>query len=258
MPEIYKLNPDAADNAIRLYPTLRCNLACSYCSNGPVSSKAPSPITGVLWERGLKRLSGSWVDRVLITGGEPFLYGGLAYVVNAVPLKIPVLVYTNLTLAVDSFLTSLKRDVVLRGSLHLIGRVDFYRKKIEELIRNPHILGVYLVVVEGTPPAEFYQDEFKGMDRVELHIVPNQWKMNMKTQGDRKRVKCMNKIMLFGPDGHRYPCVRKMRLGEEARVPFWEVKWDKVPREIGTQCPDCGLCAACDGLIESKLEVVDE
>lgn len=256
-----EFNVGAMDTAVRLYPTLRCNMSCTYCSNGLAGGVGLPSASKDKWVVGVKHLKDTKITRVHITGGEPFLYEGLVEIVNAVPLPLVTLVYTNLTIPPRKFLRDLRRKVIIRGSLHPPVGVEVYKAHVGEFLSHPDVSGIYLVMVAGGPAVSLYRRHFINMQDVELHSVANQWGINSKTQGVRRDARCRNKSRLFGPDGSRYPCVSHMQKGWDVsgRPLFWEVDWNKDDPWITTDsCGEYGCCTACDGLIESEVEVLGD
>jgi len=253
------LNKGSADKILRIYPTLQCNMQCSYCSNGSGGGSLPSA-KPELWVKGLVRLQSGQFSGVHITGGEPLMYPGLADLINAIPSAIGVIVYTNLTIPPDTLLRKLKREVGIRGSLHSPGGLDVYRTHVDMILKSNMVDYFVLIVVDGSPSRVAYLRHFNRISGTKLVISENQWVTSAKhkTCGVPRRVICKNRIYLYGPDGARYPCVTYMRRGWRTPDPvFWETDWQFVQREVRTECNEYGCCCACDGIIDSSIEFME-
>ena len=253
------------DRKIRIYPTLRCNMQCTYCSNGVTLGTSLPTATLENWVIGTERL-GSAVEKkenemhgVFFTGGEPTLYPRLLDFINAVPEGLGVMLYTNLTNPMESFVRGLRRPIEVRGSIHAPGSVEVYRANVEVLRTCSHVERLVLTLVAGTPAVVQYLRYFNNIKDVSLKISDNQWfsSQEHKLSGVPQRVVCKNFAFLYGPDGARYPCVSHMKRGWRSPEPmFWETDWGQITDEVRTECSDFGCCTACDGLLESEVEFI--
>jgi len=164
------------------------------------------------------------------------------------------MIYTNLTVPVDRFLRELEREVELRVSVHYPLNIEMIIKNLSKVRDSEKVLAVRVVMLtESAARVSYYQ---KLLDAGwNPTFTENQWGLNEKTSGlDKGMSDCTNRILLFGPDGHRYPCVKHL-LGREHKGPFfWETDWgNKDIERVQTRCAKFGRCMACDGIIDSVV-----
>ena len=82
---------------IYIYPTIKCNLNCSYCNVKWVTGKYPNKHEEMDFNK-WKKIIDSWDDvgEVIVTGGEPTLYKHLEELVDYLLKKgLCVRIYTN-------------------------------------------------------------------------------------------------------------------------------------------------------------------
>ncbi len=248
----FNLNTGTADNVIRIYPTLRCNMRCTYCSNGLDKPRIPEA-SAKFWVDGLKRLPNpKQIAAVHITGGEPFLYPYLTELVNAVPVDNGVMLYTNLTVPPKKFINGLKRKLSIRGSIHYPINAKEVKENIIALNNSPYVDSVSIVFLKESAAKVEYYKHFIRIPGISIAETNNQWGLNEKTAGIPKEVACTNRIWLFGPDGYRNQCIHHMREGIKSKERFNDIDWNVSSCDITVMCKNFGCCCACDGLIDSS------
>lgn len=103
--------------------TERCNLHCAHCFVSSTPVGADLPLT-VFTERVLPRLLAARVERVTLTGGEPFVHPDVLGFCQAVRDRgLPVGVCTNATLTTDEQIAALAR----LGGVHVNVSFDGFR-----------------------------------------------------------------------------------------------------------------------------------
>jgi len=212
----------------RCYLTLRCNLACAFCSNGHDIAKYREMTAGE-W---ISHIAFFGTRDVVFTGGEPTLHKDFYQVINGLARTHEMTVYTNCKESLaTSMLPCTPRLLTFRCSCHA-QTVEEAAKWIEHVtaIRG----GGYRVfwTTVHCPPAVLDVLKPHGITVDEPQYAP---------EAMDAPVKCHLPRRLVAPDGKRYHCVGKLVKGDPSgRVPYNSV--DTV------QCDTPGLCAACDSL----------
>lgn len=249
-----RLSGDAtpAELIPRVYPTLKCNLACPYCSDGLAYDKSAmgySSLTPAEWVAIIDSLPG---DSVIFTGGEPTLYRGLGEVINGVG-KSDVRVYTNLAFDHRAFLDSLKKPVTFFTSFHPCNKgvtADRSLLALKALLAHKNCAGVSSHHIIRHPAngtdAEIGQfvKAFKK-DGINLLTYGDQNVVNANSREAcahriARTVRCRLDRILLAPDGRRFFCVSKMvRMKEDGVIPR-----DSTAPEM--LCGEYGMCSPCD------------
>lgn len=247
------------DGKVRAYPTLRCNLNCEYCVN-----------TYVDGGRHLNKYSilqpSQWIDifnklnrDIVITGGEPFLYPGLAALVQGVNPRLKIRIYSNLMVPLKGDLAWLRRrGLSIYGSFHSSGgNDDIFTDNIRLLKKQGVTFSIHAINVQGKEKLKAVCAEKLGTDVPRIVIDEDQRDMfACSSKQFRKRALCERAHILIAPDGNRYQCVSRM----VRRVAPFENLLSEPMTTIrrAVKCPDYGYCAPCDGLGETKQVVINE
>ena len=256
-------NPATFDGHLRIYPVLRCNLACAYCVNeemGPTVKDYPR-VEPEAWAQAINRAG----RQVVLTGGEPFLYKGLEALCNMIDPQLKVRVYTNLCLDLAKRLSSLTRPVHFYVSWHPGQNADRERflaniGAIEASLHLSHTTHA----IEALESTDFLAEDLAWFaDRnLILDLDPDQRGFAGSGQATARPALCRRKIILIGPDGARYQCVSKLM---RAKDPLSNFLTGSAPTPIPTHtdaeellslCPEFGRCAPCDQLGQTRMDLL--
>jgi hypothetical protein len=250
----------------RIYPTLRCNCACTYCS---AEFRHRSDLKIQFKRRHLSPQN--WIDicskldtEILITGGEPFIYLGLMEIVEGIEQKVRI--NSNLGPASPADLDRLveRGNAFVMCSYHHGQRGalpfdDFARKvkilkeggigtKVSMVAKNPqHGMKVL------NPVKTMFQRRYgikASISHEARHYDP--WPGTTE-KGTGQAVRCETGCLrLVGPDGFRYPCQSKMarNVGQMEDL----LNEDPTGMEYVTECREFGLCLPCDRHGPRKIE----
>lgn len=245
------------DGRIRIYPTLRCNLKCGYCVNKPWSESFVGDERGTLsveeWAGILER-----ADRdVIVTGGEPFLYPHLANLLNTIRRK--VMVYTNLAVHPGGWINALTRPVKFRATLHPSGPPpEEFAARIRLLAFEGKFTGsIHVVDSAGAAFVRKAKAALSGKFPWPFGVLIDQRRQFREMSAGKRlrRVKCVSRNLLVGPNGVRYPCVSCLLAN---RLPQENLTEEPLRDEwVEVECEHWGACAPCDGLTERRLEFLD-
>ena len=247
-------NAAVFDGHLRVYPTLRCNLRCSYCVNeqmGARPQKFPET-TPVQWIQALNREK----RHVVFTGGEPFLYQGLIQVINNIAPELKVRVYSNFSLDVRPHLDSLRRPMHFYLSWHpqrKTGRALFL-DNVLHMQKNPLFTADIHALAAEENCHRLEQDiEFFRRNGLTVQRDSDQRDFIGCGRPNVAKAVCSKTIYLIAPDGSRFQCVS--RLVRDDR-PMENILHESLgPEEALDICPDFGNCAPCDGLGQTKMAI---
>ncbi len=246
------------DGNLRIYPTLRCNLACAYCVNEQVGRTVKNypPVDPDRWARALAREQ----KHVVFTGGEPFLYPGLVQVINSVDPKLKVRVYTNLCLPLEMQLAAIRRPVHFYVSWHPQKAADRERflANVQALTANPLFsCDIHAIDAEENRAQSLREDlDFFLSRNLRLDIDADQRTFAGSCAGTLRNALCAKRIYLIGPDGARYQCVSRLMRADRPMENM--LKGPLGPDMAAGLCPDFGNCAPCDQLGETVMHVLEE
>ena len=197
---------------MRIYLTLRCNQRCSYCVNRhnmkSFAGDKYEELAPATWIKIIKRCG----YPVAFTGGEPFLYPGLARLVNGIPDNISVRIYTNMTINPIDFINKVQRPVGFLVSYH--PKTISLGKLLEHLTPVMQCGRFHGMVHTVNLPA--HQKAIVEAERFFRNANPR-WKfapaddqrvlnMPMTSMKQKRLVRCTRLAMLVAPDCVRYPC----------------------------------------------------
>lgn len=237
---------------IHLYPTLRCNGKCSYCSNSSPTQKGVYSYD--------EKMPGYWIKliqnldpegwTIYLTGGEIFLYNGISDVLESIPEKASVCIYTNGMLISEKNLICIKSErISFRCSYHTgIGTPEDFLTAMEMLKQRSIPFQIFMV----DSPEEDALAMRIGFFRVkgyEIGIDYDQ-RRHLRKKG---RVRCFLPTKIVSPEGIVFHCVSRMirhKKGEENLFENQEIKDIE-----STLCDEPETCAPCD-LAVSYQEVV--
>lgn len=245
------------DGWVRIYPTLECNLRCSYCVNEfwPEMDKKNTyeQLPAEAWIDIINKLGRD----VIFTGGEPFLYPDLIKVINNISPKLKIKIYTNFMWDSEEFIREVNRQVEFYGSYHpCSGKPEKFLENINKLRSASKF--------NGSIHGILYEKQSKFMHKSADTFKKSEWNLELdddqyeifegSSKKFRKRVQCMSKSILIAPDGIRYQCVSKMvrKVGGHENLVHKKFKGPSISQE----CFDYGYCAPCDGLGVRSIRII--
>ena len=161
-----------------------------------------------------------------------------------------------MTLSPKKFIETVKRPVFFLGSYHP-SHIPRQRVKdhVLQLASCSNFSGVVHTVNNGysaREQAELLRD-FSDIPW-NFFLDQDQRKASNEkvSQKVEKSVLCRNRIILVGPDGFRYPCMRHMleHSSQKENLLLEELSGETVE----THCSHWGTCSYCDNLIEQVVE----
>jgi len=222
--------------SIHAYLTLRCLNGCSYCSNRlPVGEAVRhGELVSAYWQGLFVRIQDF---SLYLTGGEPFLYRGLADILS--DLKRSVFVYTSLREPIKSVLKKVRRRdrVIFRCSYHPEMRYyEQFRAQYDEVRRLGFSASIFMV--DRGAKSRKVVDRFKE-DGYGVIVDADQRKIPCK----KGRVACRLPTTIVSPSGHIYHCVSRMLRG----VGRGNMIFDRhIPEPATIECGEPHLCTPCD------------
>lgn len=220
----------------RIYLTLKCPMACSYCSNGPSPARYDE-LTADEW--------GEWFARnlrtpgVVFTGGEPTLHGGLADIVRmAVERCRRVEVYSNFFVAMNWASVPAHPHLHWRASCHA-QTADGARDWVAN-VEAARAAGHDIFTTTVLAPAEVLDVLRPYGVCVDVPQV--------KPAPMAPPVVCTLPRVLVAPDGNRYCCVGKLvRRSADGIVDV------NMAGSIICYTPD--QCAVCDSIASQRRQL---
>jgi MoaA/NifB/PqqE/SkfB family radical SAM enzyme len=260
----YLKNIKGYDGFVRIYPTLKCNLRCTYCANechknnGEDKKGEYEEVDFRIWADALKKIG----HPIIITGGEPTLYPQLIELLNALSSsKLMVKLYTNLVWSrefTNKFITKMKNEnVTLFVSYHSLVSPQKFAETILLLKNNNKFMGTIHTILQEEN-ADRVNTAIKLFENSGISVYTDE---NLDyeyyeavSQTNRRKVKCSKKIFIIAPDGNRYQCVSKMLRKKEPLENIFNEKCKELNPQITSICYDYGACANCDMLGNTKIK----
>lgn len=220
----------------RIYLTLRCPLACDYCTNGRYAG-GYEELGADDWLHRLEQLPGG---SVVLTGGEPTTHAAWVDIVNRCSKRVSI--YSSLSAPLDP--SALHRRVAWRASCHARDRsqAQEFIGQYRRLVAQGHPVRCFAV----RPPDEVLE-EF-GSEGIPISIDRFQ---DWPRVGDPRpsRLPCYFDRILIAPDGDRYHCASAL----VRRDPAGLVDLHDGPTMI---CRAPNACYPCDIPVRSEVPAV--
>jgi len=250
---LYDRERRARDRTMRCYLTLKCSMACEYCS-ARVPLVTPDRkeiyIPASQWAEGLNRRK----RNAVLAGGEPFLYPEFVDLILLLDKGLRAEIYTNLVVDLSDFLSRVDRNFAMLVSLHVgVPDWDQWWEGVTALEAKGNRLRFHVVRCGD------WEDRVEFLKTKDARITTcadqtRHPKSLPENQVDN--VRCRTCTYMYGPDGLRYQCVTKLGLGED---PVASLECD--PDDIDWHenfCSHFGNCAGCDGLLEGTTVKTDD
>ncbi len=246
---------------LRIYPTLRCNLKCNYCVNtyNPDNCKNHNykEISSQEWLNIIKK---SRCKTVVLTGGEPTLYKEFYKLINSIPEKIEIKIYSNMTFDANSLISKIKRPITFLGSYHSSCKSITNILNCITIISKHNISGTLHII--DTPENK---NVIKESKEIFGNKIPSNWSFSIdadqrelypSAKGNcQRKVICSRDIIIVAPDGIRYPCIAGLT---SQRWALEDLKKEKFsPDRFSITCDNWGSCAPCDGIGKNKIKFLD-
>jgi len=216
----------------RCYLSLRCDLACWYCSNGhDIRWDKADELTGAQWLKRIAELPG---DEIVFTGGEPTLHAGFLEIVTHCPKRMWV--YSNFAKPLWKFPVGL--DIHWRASCHAQSEEELGQWLENVAAMHARKYPMTLTTVYCPPPLlPLLQARGVTVDEPQPRPVPI-----------AGRTVCVFPRRLIAPDGRRWHCASKMVVKDETGVVGHDGPDDTL------LCEDATACVACDGLSVKRVK----
>jgi hypothetical protein len=261
---LYERTKSVPDRTLRCYLTLACTRACPWCSAG-VPAVAPARravcLPAAAWSAGINARARA----AILAGGEPLLYSHLAELLGRIDRNIPVEIYTNLEGDVTPLLRSRTKYKIL-ASLHddAVERDSLWFEALAAVMNAGHSVRCHVVKAGNWRHrvdllnafgvrTQCCSDQRAGVKSRGSLKAGSAAEDAEQAEGAPQRVRCTNRIFLFGPDGFRYPCVTLLGRGAE-RDRAEHITEKDGPDAIARVCDLFGSCVACDNNIEGRVE----
>ena len=210
----------------RVYLTLRCDLRCYFCSNGPKVARYEE-LGADEWIERIGQLAG---DEVVFTGGEPTLHPFFWAIVQSCEKRMHI--YSNFARPIEM---PAGLDIHWRASCHAQTADD-----AQKWVRNVtaiHKLGYKMTLTTVYCPV----DVLEVLRPHGIVVDPPQHRP-LPIPGT---VRCTLPRILIAPDGRRFHCVSKL----VRRDPQGVVALEGPDTII---CHDATRCVACDRIASER------
>jgi len=267
---------------IAVFPTMRCNLNCSFCLNAfdkRFNRTGFKEISGQEWVDGLNRIESSNEVPVTLSGGEPFLHSDFIYIINNLKPSLNIDILTNLHWGdegIRRFINQVDPARIKRNSPYASIRVSYHPEQMGDgakLVENVKKLqdagfsiGIWAVMypapqqLTAINQMQFrcrelgidfrlkdHTGEYKGEMYGDYSKFPNSC---FQSEENLKKCLCKTKDFIIGPDGKIYKCHRDLFVEEfpigSILDPEFELK-DKY-----RECSKYGQCHPCDVKVKTN------
>lgn len=273
------IQPKKHHNYVAFFPTLACNLQCSYCINlhgaGSRYQQAKrANLTPEEWIQATNRLILRDDLPLTFQGGEPTLYKGFYKIVNEVKEEIKMDLLTNMAFDVDEFIENVPVWRFLREAPYAAIRVSYHpgQNDINDLIKKTlkmqevgFRVGLYGVLIPDkaierhileTKEAclklniDFRTKEFLGVYKGKLYGT---FKYKNSINSDQmSHCECKTTELIVDPGGYVYKCHADLYQG---RNPIGYILDEHFTEEEIDKFRDCyfyGDCNPCDVKIKTN------
>lgn len=256
------------DKILRIFPTLKCNYKCDYCTVfNQFNTELDLNFNEISADTWLKALNDNQINEryedygIIISGGEPTLYKQIKQLCdNLVNRKIHF--YTNVSEKAYEVLMTFEKPVFIYPSLHIKeelkrNHTDIFKKwygKLINLKEHGHYIYTPHVPDDGTKQIEKLP-EMVMRTRIE-GIINNQFYSPYVNEcrvlsKETKKVQCSTIQLVIAPDGNIYNCQAGM-FSQRKDLILGNINnfdWTNIPEWI--ECNWCGKCHPC-----SQLKVI--
>jgi len=264
LPEAYKY--------IAVFPTMRCNLKCSFCLNAfskDFNRNRFHEISGEQWIKALNRIETREDVPITFSGGEPFLHPEFIHILNNLKSSINIDILTNLynETLVNKFINNVSPKRIKRNSPYASIRVSYHPEQMEaeRLIKNVKLLqdagfsvGIWAVQYPSSHQLQsitqmqflckaegidFRLKDFTGAYKGELYGDYSKYP-NSVSNSIPKKCLCKTSELIIGPNGNIYRCHRDLFAEENPVGNLLDENFQIEDRF--RQCDKYGNCHPCD------------
>ncbi|MFC1682211.1 radical SAM/SPASM domain-containing protein [Nanoarchaeota archaeon] len=265
---------------IAVFPTMRCNLDCSFCLNALNQSRDFNrlkfkEISGQEWINALNKINSPNIP-ITFSGGEPFLHRDFIQIINNLKPSLNIDILTNLQwgdFGINNFIQKIDPKKINRNAPYPSIRVSYH----PEQMKNPAKLvtdvkrlqdagfSIGIFSVQYPSPKQLQaitQMQFRCADEGILFRVKDftgEYKNQLYGDYSKypqsvnsllKNCLCKTSELLIGPDGNTYRCHRDL-FKEENSIgnithPEFQVQ------DIFRTCNKYGECHPCDVKVKTN------
>lgn len=256
--------------AIRIFPIHACNYDCHYCTafhqyNTALKWKEYSLLPANAWVEAVNKLD--WLEWVVISGGEPGLYPGIAELCDNLKCRSIVL-YSNCSERAVIGLEKLKKPIYIYASFNIQQEIKRWKGKVDNLqsdgitVFNDWLTRLKRLALNGH---SISQPHVPDDGTFEIDFLPK-WLMRTRLEGDPdqtgdgfyspyapiervhgfdlKSVQCSTEQVVVMQDGSIHNC--QGHAWTKRVVPMGNIidfNWSEMPKFY--DCDWYGACHAC-------------
>ncbi len=273
------IQPKKHHNYVAFFPTLACNLQCSYCINlhgaGSRYQQAKrANLTPEEWIQATNRLILRDDLPLTFQGGEPTLYKGFYKIVNEVKEEIKMDLLTNMAFDVDEFIENVPVWRFLREAPYAAIRVSYHpgQNDINDLIKKTlkmqeagFRVGLYGVLIPDKAierhilevketclklNIDFRTKEFLGVYKGQLYGTFKY--ENSINSGQMLHCECKTTELIVDPGGYVYKCHADLYQGRNPIAHILDKNFTEEEIDKFRDCNFYGDCNPCDVKIKTN------
>ncbi len=273
------IQPKKRHNYVAFFPTLACNLQCSYCINlhgaGSRYQQAKrANLTPEEWIQATNRLILRNDLPLTFQGGEPTLYKGFYKIVNEVKEEIKMDLLTNMAFDVDEFIENVPVWRFLREAPYAAIRVSYHpdQNDINNLIKKTlkmqeagFRVGLYGVLIPDKAierhilevketclklNIDFRTKEFLGVYKGQLYGTFKY--ENSINSGQMLHCECKTTELIVDPGGYVYKCHADLYQGRNPIAHILDKDFTEEEIDKFRDCYFYGDCNPCDVKIKTN------
>ena len=273
------IQPKKHHNYVAFFPTLACNLQCSYCINlhgaGSRYQQAKrANLTPEEWIQATNRLILRDDLPLTFQGGEPTLYKGFYKIVNEVKEEIKMDLLTNMAFDVDEFIENVPVWRFLREAPYAAIRVSYHpgQNDINDLIKKTlkmqeagFRVGLYGVLIPDNAierhilevketclklNIDFRTKEFLGVYKGQLYGTFKY--ENSINSGQMLHCECKTTELIVDPGGYVYKCHADLYQGRNPIAHILDKNFTEEEIDKFRDCDFYGDCNPCDVKVKTN------
>ena len=280
MEELKEINLPENYKYIAVFPTMRCNLNCSFCLNTfsqDFNRTRFKEISGQDWVKALNRIKTRKEVPITFSGGEPFLHPDFLHILNNLKSDLNIDILSNLynKTLVQNFLDNVSPDKITRDAPYASIRVSYHPEQMDPklLIENAKLLqdsgfkvGIYSVQYPSSAQLQaitqmqfrckdedidFRLKDFTGQYKDELYGDYSKHPDSVNSKELKRRL-CKISELLIGPDANVYKCHRDL-YSEENPVGNLLNQEFQIEDKF-RPCTNYGNCHPCDVKLKTNFK----